>query len=129
MKIMPNHPTVKLDYPFPMTGEDGKRIILPKLDIDAALAPLMPLVWARGMYTVQCCQESRPGFAEIEFRDSAAVAEFLYIAQKQYPVEVEIVWEEGESGKKHLFNVRLLVLFPTDDIQHLVDAFRKKISI
>jgi hypothetical protein len=108
------HPAVKIRCPF-MRG---------RIEIDKLLAPLMPLIWARGMETLQCCQESRRGLAEIEFENAPDVEEFLDVAQRLYKVEAE-TWEEpriDESGKQH-YRVRILVRFPTKDIPQLVKSF------
>lgn len=106
----PKHKTVKVSR-----GE---------IDVDEKLAPLIPLLWAKGIETFQCCQETRPGEAYIEFSSSGEVMEFLDVAQQPYRVEVE-TWDEGTNG--HLsIAVRLLVFFPTKDIPKLIKKFRKR---
>jgi len=73
------------------------------------------------MRTEQCCQESQPGLAYIEFPGALEVEGFLCMAQRRYRVEEE-TWDEGHEGL-HVFRVSLLVIFPTADIPHLVKAF------
>ena len=90
-------------------------------DIDVKLAPLIPLLWAAGIRTEQCCQEVHPGLAYIEFPGAAEAEGFLCMAQRRYQVEVE-TWDEGHDGQ-HVFRVSLLVFFPTTDIPRLVKAF------
>ncbi len=103
------HPTVKVSR-----GE---------IEIDVKLAPLIPLLWARGLETNQCCQAYRPGEACVEFRSEFDVMEFLNVTGgRRCKVETE-TWDEGENGE-HSFVVRLLVFFPTRDIPRLVKAFK-----
>jgi hypothetical protein len=92
-------------------------------DIDVKLGPLIRLLWAAGITTVQCCQEARPGLAYIEFPGAAEVEGFLCMAQRHYKVEVE-TWDEGHEGQ-HVFRVSLLVFFPTREIPQLVQAFAR----
>jgi hypothetical protein len=109
-------------------GRNGKRLKRPKIELDALLAPLISLVWAHGIDTCQCCQEVYSGIAEIEFPGSAEVAEFLWIAQREYKVEAE-TWDEGaDDDGQHVYGVRLLVLFPTIDIPALVEAFKAAVG-
>jgi len=105
----PNHPTVRVQV---------GRV---KADIDELLAPLVKLLWQRGLVTYQSCQERYPGLAEIEFAGTDDVEEFLEEAQRLYRVEVETC-DEGAGGELAV-RVRLLVLFPTADIPRLVRAF------
>jgi hypothetical protein len=106
---MSKHKAVKVKF------EDGT------LDIDVKLAPLIPLLWAAGIRTEQCCQEAHPGLAYIEFPGAVEVEGFLCMAQRRYQVELEI-WDEGHEGQ-HVFRVSLVVFFPTTDIPRLVKAF------
>ena len=82
---------------------------------------LHPISLFEGIETWQCCQEERPGQACIEFPGTVEVTKFLWIAQRRYKVEVE-TWDEGEKGQ-HSIQARLLVFFPTRDINRLVEAF------
>jgi hypothetical protein len=110
MNKYPKHETVKVSR-----GE---------VDIDVKLAPLIRLLWARGIETCQCCQEYRLGEACIEFPGTADVVEFLYVAQREYKVELE-TWDEGEDGD-HSIMVRLLVFFPVEDIPLLVERLSQE---
>ena len=107
---MSKHKTVKVKY--------GDEV----LNIDAKLAPLLPLLWDEDIETCQCCEEYRPGEACIEFPSTGEVMEFLDIAQRPYKVELE-TWDDGAEGM-HAIQVRLLVFFPTQDIPQLVKAFQ-----
>ena len=93
------------------------------IDIDEQLAPLIRLLWKHGVDTCQCCHEYRPGEACIEFPGTKDVCQFLYVAQREFKVELE-TWDERENGQ-HSIVVRLLVFFPTNDIPRLVKAFKK----
>jgi hypothetical protein len=105
------HKTVKVSCPWTRD----------KIDIDVELAPLIPLLWACGIETNQCCQEGRPGEACIEFPGTREVMEFLHVAQSEYKVELERQ-DEVEDGELSIV-VRLLVFFPTEDVPGLVEAF------
>jgi hypothetical protein len=107
------HPTVKLRCPL----FDGEPI-----EVDKLLAPLMPLIWAKGIPTFQCCQEADPGLAQIEFPDTQSVEAFLTVAQREYKVEIS-THDYGKRRGKHLYRVWLFVRFPTMDIPRLVEAF------
>src|SRR5436305_6822330 len=87
--MMLNHPTVKVVCPLTDEGD--------LIDIDAELAPLMPLVWDLGIDTRQCCQEKRPGLAAIEFPTTAGATDFLYSVQRPYAVELETREEQEKS--------------------------------
>jgi hypothetical protein len=73
------------------------------------------------MVTLQSCQEGWPGLAYIEFANTEDVEEFLNKAQRHYRIEVEN-WDEGEDDTLSI-RVRLLVIFSTADIPHLIQAF------
>jgi hypothetical protein len=97
MNKYPKHKTVKVSR-----GE---------VDIDVKLAPLIRLLWARGIETYECCQECRPGEACIEFPGTADVVEFLYVAQREYPDPVAATgpvlnWHQarckGAAGRKNI---------------------------
>jgi hypothetical protein len=102
-------------------GHKTVRVSLGTVNIDEKLAPLIPLLWAQGIRTHQCCQEERPGQASITFPDLAHALDFLNVAQREYQVVAQ-TWDEGESGELHMVG-RLLVLFPVDDIPQLIEAF------
>jgi hypothetical protein len=91
------------------------------VEVDEALAPLIPLLWAAGIQTCQCCQEWRPGEAAIDFPDLAAAMEFLNVVGREYSVEVE-AWDEGEEGRPN-FVCNLLVFFPVKDVPRLIRRF------
>jgi hypothetical protein len=91
------------------------------IEIDVKLAALIPLLWEHDVLTLESCQEQYPGLACIEFPGTDEVEEFLFIAQRNYKVELE-TWDEGEDGE-HSIRVRLLVLFPMADIPDLVKRF------
>jgi hypothetical protein len=90
------------------------------IDIDAALAPLIRVLWDRGIDTYQCCQEARPGEACIQFPGTNEVEEFLYLAKARYKVELEVV-DESRDGE-HRIGVSLLVYFPPEDVPRLVES-------
>ena len=79
------HKTVKV-----MLGEE-------QWDIDVKLAPLIPLLWAAGIRTEQCCQEAHPGLAYIEFPGAADVEGFLCMAQRRYQVGLAQLHERLEG--------------------------------
>ena len=81
-----SHPTKWVKHPL-----DGP------IEIDVRLAPLIRLLWQRGIETNECCQEFNPGLACIEFPGTTEAMEFLEVAQEDYRVEVE-KWDEGEPG-------------------------------
>jgi hypothetical protein len=95
-----------------------------EVEIDEKLAPLIRLLWARGINTNECCQEDRPGTAYIEFPGTGDVEKFLNVAQKRYRVELQN-WNEGVGGELSI-RVRLLVYFPTRDIPRLVKVFTRR---
>lgn len=97
-----------------------------EIDIDEKLAPLIPLLWEEDIETIQCCQEYRTGLACIEFPCSGDVEQFLSVAQRPYRVEVE-TWDEGTAGRPSI-RVRLLVLFPIEDIPYLVKTFEQLVD-
>jgi len=111
------HPTVKVRSPWG------------RLNIDEKLAPLLCLLWRAGLQTNQCCQEVRPGLAEIEFAGSADAENFLYLAQRPYVPKLEI-WDEHEEGDKLRFlpRIRLLVRFPSADIPALIQEITARIA-
>jgi hypothetical protein len=102
-------------------GHKTVRVSIGTVNIDEKLAPLIPLLWAQGIRTCQCCQEERPGKASITFADLDNALKFLNVAQREYPVVVE-TRDDGEGGELHMVG-RLLVLFPADDIPQLIEAF------
>ncbi len=97
-----------------------------KVKIDEKLSRLMPLLWNLGIQTCQCCQESRPGLAEIEFDSTFGACEFLDIAQRDYHAELER-WDEGISGA-HAISLRLLVRLPMAEIPELEKKFKAAIA-
>jgi hypothetical protein len=111
-KLHPNHPTKKVRHP---SGEN--------IEIDELLAPLVKLVWARGLTTYSCCQEEKPGLACIQFAGSGDVEQFLFVAQQDSHVQVE-TWDEGEETIRSI-RVRLLVLFPTKAIPAITKRFEE----
>jgi hypothetical protein len=60
------HPTVSVEAP-------GQGMI----GIDVDIAPLLELLWARGVETVQSCQESMPGMVWIAFEAPDHAMAFL----------------------------------------------------
>lgn len=91
-------------------------------DIDAKLAPLVPLLWKCGIETDQCCEEEHPGLASIDFPSTADVERFLAVAQRPYKVELQTA-DHGEDGE-HDVRVRLIVFFPAREVPDLVKAFK-----
>jgi hypothetical protein len=106
-----NHRTTKVKHP------SGKNV-----DVDELLAPLISLLWVRGLTTYSFCQEEKPGLACIEFAGSSDVEEFLAVAQQDFHVQIE-TWDEGE-WPRHAIRIRLLVLFPTLAIPALTEQFK-----
>jgi len=74
------------------------KVSLGTVEIDEKLAPLIPLLWAQGIRTRQCCQEERAGKASITFWNLEGALEFLNVAQREYEVVVE-TRDEGEGGE------------------------------
>ncbi len=115
----PQHETVPVKPPAALAGYLGRK----PLPIDAKLAPLVRLLWARGILTEQCCEERWPGLAWIVFPSTSEASEFLYVAQRDYRVDVD-TWNEGEERDGgRVPCVQLYVAFPTAEIPRLVEAF------
>jgi hypothetical protein len=117
---LPNHKAVPL-----YCRRAGRRF-----QIDTGLAPLLPLVWALGMETVQCCQEYRPGEAHIGFDRATDIETFLNAARRKYKGEA-YTWEvdpdtfadwEPRVLKQ---GIQLGVYFPVEDVPYLLKAFRE----
>ena len=94
-----------------------------EVEVDEGLAPLIPLLWAVGIETCQCCQEYLCGQAGIVLPTLPAAMKFLNIAGREYRVEVE-AWNEGKRGCPR-FVCNLLVYFPLKDVPRLVSRFKK----
>lgn len=110
-----SHETVKVRCPF----DDGKTV-----KIDAKLAPLIRQIWRLGIRTNQCCQEARPGLAQIEFATADDAADFLSVAQRDYPPTLE-TWDEGEGGVLAP-RIRLAINFSAADVPFLVQRFAEE---
>jgi hypothetical protein len=64
-----------------------------KITVDEGLAELLQLIWERGIFTLNSCQENRPGVAWIEFETSEAFEDFLN-AVAVYPVGKDVqMWK------------------------------------
>jgi hypothetical protein len=86
--------------------------------IDVGLKDLFPVLWERGFEIYHSCQEYVPGRAMMEFLDTNSVEDFIFVAEKDYDVEIVKSNEEG------LIGVHLIVLFPIKDIPDLVIKFQ-----
>ena len=102
------------------------RVSLGTVEVDARLAPLIPLLWKRGIETCPCSQEWRSGQAAIAFLTLIDAMEFLNVAGRKYTVEVE-AWDEGEDGE-HFFVCDLLVFFPIKEVPELVKRFKAALA-
>ena len=128
------HPTVlvsrqKADIDIPLIEDKFERLenlvglgLPEKIPIDVKLAPLILLLWRRGIETCFCCQEETPGVAYISFPGTCDVMAFLFVVQRPYEVKLDTL-NEFKDGKLRTF-VHLTVFFPTLDIPHLICAFK-----
>lgn len=105
---MPAHKTVELQL--------GRG----KVAIDELLAPLIRLVWARGIRTLACCQEpfpGLPGWAWVAFQGTEDVRRFFDLAGRDFRVQTVVTWKRGRC------QIHLEVLIPHRDIPAMVEAF------
>lgn len=136
----PKHPTVRV------------RVRYMDARIDVILAPLIKTLWQYSIFTLNCCQENRPGIAWIQFQTPWDAANFLNVVT-DLPTRRQLktyqFWDtmysritrEGQFGEweykchlrnenedigKTLFNFAISIRFPLTDLPSIMKAFVDK---
>ncbi len=61
-------------------------------DIDEEIAPLIEEIWRADLYTINSCQENRPGIMWIQFMSADEAAAFLDIVAGSYSYELDSLY-------------------------------------
>src|SRR4051812_1833359 len=70
-------------------------------DIDEELAPLIEELWEANIETSTSCQESRPGFASIEFDSMDDLCAFMNIVGEYGPPDEDNLYSRMNWRSKH----------------------------
>jgi len=117
--------------------------------IDEMLAPLIKKLWRWDIYTLNCCQENKPGISWIEFMTPRDAIDFLNVVSHvptKHDLKTYEFWDtmygrmtrmggfgeweydclvrnHGEENGVAAFNFAISIRFPQTDLPAIMKAF------